>query len=102
MFYPNLVVADLIKIGENEEYVISIEKQTKQEFKKAVENSVRQYTLQELYKVKEKENSKIRNVLHTQLDKPQSYLLNNTFKNKHKSLLLCTPLEARRAEALPR
>ena len=43
--------------------------------------------MQELNKVKEKENSKIRNVLHTQLDKPQSYLLNNSFKNKHKSLI---------------
>ena len=78
---------NLTKIGKNEEYVISIEQQTKQEFKKHVKNNVRQYTLLELNKVKEKENNKIRNVLHTQLIKPQNYLLSNKLKNKHKSLL---------------
>ena len=46
-----------------------------------------QYTLLELNKVKEKDNSKIKNVLHTQLVKPQNYLLSNKLKNKHKSLL---------------
>ena len=83
----HLAIDDLNKIGKNEEYIKSIVKQTKQEFKTTVKNDVRQYTLVELNKVKQKENSKIRNVLHTQLVKPQNYLLSNKLKNKHKSLL---------------
>ena len=77
----HLVVDDLTKIGKNEEYVILIEQQTKQEFRKGVKNNVRQFTLLELNKVTEKEKNKIRNVLHTQLVKPQNYLLSNNLKS---------------------
>ena len=50
-------------------------KQTTQEFKQTVKSRVRQFTLLESNQTKDKENSKIRNVFHTNLTRPQEYLV---------------------------
>ena len=65
---------------------IEISKLSKKEFKRIVKSKVKKCTIMQLEAIKQG-HSKVKHIIHSNLQAPQSYLTNPLFSNKQSSLL---------------
>ena len=82
----NLVKEDLDAMGMSLDNEADIAKITKQEFKKFVKQKVRENTFTKLKEVKEG-HTEVKDIVHTNFDKPQAYITSSLLDNKEKALL---------------
>jgi hypothetical protein len=82
----NLIISDLNMIEMTLDQEDEIRKFTKNDFKSIVKEKVRKFAFN-ILEITKSSHSKVKNILHTNLVKPQEYITSNLFSNKQSSLL---------------
>ena len=81
-----LLVADLTKVNMSLDDEEAIKQMSQDQFKSKIRKEIRQFSFKELETIKS-EHTKVKEIIHTDMNSPQKYIIDTRFTNKMSSLL---------------